>query len=214
MNAPLTRDRIKPYGLSRSALAKLLDEHERLAAASKAAHVAFREAKESRQALPKALARKAAEAATAGEEDNLEEYATNVDLVAMAALQRANGIEDARAAAAGKIAAHLRSPEGAEDRAKVERVLEERRAAALKALEAARTAVADLAEAVAVVDALAERPAGVTTPIDVVDPAQHPLSRAVEDLTGAVRAAGPKAPTPKAPVGNGHAVAMTHAAAR
>ena len=194
MSERLTSDRLKPLGLGRSKLSKLLDEHERLAALSKAAGERFRDARMARQALPNELARRASEAATAGEDVDLTEHATDADTALLAAQSNAKGTEDARVAALGKVGAFLRSEDRDEIRAKVAHVLEERRTVALEKVEAAVAAIDDLAEAVAVAEAFAERPAGVTPTLTVPPPERHPLHRQVEELAAQVVGAGPKEP--------------------
>jgi hypothetical protein len=187
----LTRDHLRPFGLGRTRLAKLLDEVDRLEAASRAAHQGFDAARGAKDRLPRDLAEKAAAAATAGEEIDLDKIAASVETAVIAAQARAKGTHDAHTAAVRNVGTFLRSDDGAEARAKLAAEIEDRRARALAALETATVAVDELAGALAVADTIVE-PLPGATPSLTVKP--HPLNRAAKELAAAVAAAAPKPP--------------------
>jgi hypothetical protein len=188
----LTRDRLRPFGLSRSPLGKLLAEVERLDAATRVAHERFAAARSEKAGLQATLARKAAAAATAGEPVDLANDAATAEHRLTAAQAEAKGTLDARAAAVGRVAAFLRTDAGAEVRARILAEVEERRTRALELLATATDAVDDMAEALAIVDALAAPPAGVSPSLTVKP---NRLGKAAGDLAAEVAAAAPKAPT-------------------
>jgi hypothetical protein len=200
----LNRDRLRPFGLGRSPLAKMLDEVDRLDAASRAAHQAFDAARAAKQRLPRDLVEKAAAAATAGEDVDLEKLAGNVETALVAAQAKAKGTLDARTAAVRAVGAFLRSDDGAEARAKLAAEIEDRRARALELLQTATVAVDDLADALAVAETIVEPPTGATPSLDVK---AHPLGRAAKELAAQVAAAAP-APPRKPAAGNVYPIAM------